>query len=63
MQKPELIHSTPRGGTIHRYDLPGGKNMFTRFLACHMGSCKFCNDMEEAEVHLKAVEVLHFCKV
>ena len=60
MQKPELIHSTKTGGTIHRYDLPGGQTMFTRFLSCHMGSCKFCGDMEEAVTHLKAVEVLHF---
>ena len=57
-QMPELIHTSNKGGSIYRYDIPGGKSTFTRFLSCYLGSCKFCNDFEEAETHLKATEVL-----
>ena len=53
---PQLIHSTPAGGTIHRYELSGGKSSFMRFLGCYLGSCKFCNDLEEATEYVKAVE-------
>ena len=56
--KPELVHTTPVGGTIHKYDLPGGKSNFTRFLSCYLGSCKFCNDMDEANAYLLAVQAL-----
>ena len=59
MSKPELVHTSTNGGTIHKFPVPGGKREFTRFLSCFMGSCKFCNDMDEASAHLKASEVLH----
>ena len=53
---PELIHATPQGGTIHKYNLSGGKRNFLRYLGCYMGSCKFCNDVEEAEDFVKDKE-------
>ena len=53
---PELIHATPQGGTIHKYRLSGGKQNFLRYLGCYMGSCKFCNDIEEAEHFVKGKE-------
>ena len=55
---PELIHSTPLGGTIHKYQLTGGKSTFMRYLGCYMGSCKFCNDVSEATDFLKSKEVV-----
>ena len=53
---PELIHATAQGGTIHKYELTGGKTSFMRFLGCYMGSCKFCNNIEEATAYLKNIE-------
>ena len=58
MSKPELVHTSTNGGTIHKFPVPGGKREFTRFLACYLGSCKFCNDMEEAIAYLSTIEVL-----
>ena len=57
MQKlPQLVHATPQGGTIHKYELSGGKRSFMRFLGCYLGSCKFCNNIEEASDYLKTIE-------
>ncbi len=56
MPKPELILTTPLGGTIHTYPLTGGKSTFVRHLACYLGSCRFCNDLIEAQNHLREVE-------
>ncbi len=53
---PELIHATPQGGTIHKYELSGGKSSFLRFLGCYLGSCKFCNDLDEATEYVKSIE-------
>ena len=53
---PQLVHATPQGGTIHKYELTGGKRSFQRYLGCYMGSCKFCNNLEEANEYLKDAE-------
>ena len=53
---PQLIHSTPQGGTVHKYELTGGKSSFMRFLGCYLGTCKFCNDLEEATIYLNKIE-------
>ena len=45
---PELLLTTTNGGTIHKYELTGGKTAFTKYLGCHKGNCKFYNDFEEA---------------
>ena len=50
--KPELILTTPQGGTVHKYPLTGGKTTFERYLSCYTGSCKFFNDMDDAQKHL-----------
>jgi len=52
MKKPELLHTTLQGGTIHAYDIEGGKSTFHRFLACQEGFCVFYNSMKDAEEHL-----------
>ena len=59
MMTPVLVHSSPEGGTIHTYELSGGKTEFTRYLTCFLGTCKFCRDMEEATAYLKSIQVLH----
>ena len=53
---PKLVHATPQGGTIHKYQLSGGKREFQRYLGCYMGSCKFCNDVEEATEYVRSKE-------
>ena len=59
MQKPVLILTTKKGGTIHRFELEGVKQTFSRFLASFLGSSKFCPDIEEAKAFLAASEALH----
>ena len=59
MQKPELLHTTQKGGTIHGFELEGGKRTYTRFLASYLGSSKFCEHMEEAQAYLAALEALN----
>ena len=48
MNKPELLHMTPQGGTIHSYDIEGGHSTFEHFLGCVGGSCEFFSTKEEA---------------
>jgi len=52
MPLPELVSSTEYGGTVHKYSLPGGKHSFDRYLACFLGSCKFCTGYAEAIDHV-----------
>ena len=54
---PQLIKSTSQGGTIHEYHLSGGKSTFMRYLGCYLGTCKFCNDIEEATEFVESVEI------
>ena len=53
MQKPELIEMSPRGATIHSYEITGGQTTFQRFLGCYLGSCEFFNSEEEAKKAVK----------
>ena len=52
LNKPELLHTSPLGATIHSYDLTGGKTTFNRFLGCYLGSCSFYGTIEEAKKSL-----------
>ena len=54
---PQLVKATPQGGTIHEYHLSGGKTSFMRYLGCYLGTCKFCNDIEEASEFVSSIEV------
>ena len=56
MKKPELVLTTPQGGTVHKYPLTGGKTTFERYLSCKIGVCQFCNDIHEAKKHLSTIE-------
>ena len=53
MALPELVFSSPDGGTIHRYELAGGKRVFLRFISCYLGNCRFYNNLEEASQYLE----------
>ena len=54
---PQLVKATPQGGTIHKYQLTGGKTSFMRYLGCYLGTCKFCNDIEEASKFVSSIEL------
>ena len=54
---PQLVKATPQGGTIHKYQLSGGKTSFMRYLGCYLGTCKFCNDMQEASEFVSSIEL------
>ena len=54
---PQLVKATPQGGTIHKYQLSGGKTSFMRYLGCYLGTCKFCNDIEEASEFVSSIEL------
>ena len=53
MALPELIFASPEGGTIHKYQLIGGKQEFLRFISCYLGNCKFHKSIEEAAKFLE----------
>ena len=54
---PTLVKATAQGGTIHKYQLTGGKTSFMRYLGCYLGTCKFCNDIEEATEFVSSIEL------
>ena len=56
MGLPELIYATPEGGTIHKYELIGGKRKFIRFIGCYLGSCKFYKKIEEANEYFSTAK-------
>ena len=57
MALPELIFASPEGGTIHRYNLSGGKRFFMRFISCYLGSCKFHKNIEDAAKFLESFQL------
>tara|TARA_R100000700_G_scaffold15919_1_gene22118 strand:+ start:193 stop:387 length:195 start_codon:yes stop_codon:yes gene_type:complete len=63
MPLPELMSTTSLGGTIHKYVIPGGKHSFERYLACFLGSCKFCTGYAEASDHVHALQDKMIMKV
>ena len=54
---PQLVKATPQGGTIHKYQLSGGKTSFMRYLGCYLGTCKFCNGIHEASEFSSRIEI------
>ena len=54
---PQHVKATPQGGTIHEYQLSGGKTSFMRYLGCYLGTCKFCNDINEASEFVSSIEL------
>ena len=48
MTLPELIYAPVDGGTIHRYEISGGKRKFLRFIGCYLGQCNFHKNIDDA---------------
>ena len=53
MGLPEFIYAPTDGGTIHKYELIGGKRKFLRFIGCYLGQCNFYKDIDDAVDHIK----------
>ena len=50
MHKPKLMYTSPKGGTVHSYDIEGGKQTFHHYLACKQGQCEFYPTFDEARI-------------
>ena len=50
MKKPQLMYTAPNGGTVHAYDIEGGKKTFHHYLACYLGVCEFYPTFDEARL-------------
>ena len=53
MALPELIYAPIDGGTIHRYEIIGGKRKFLRFIGCYLGQCNFHKNIYDAIDYIK----------
>ena len=53
MGLPELIYAPIEGGTIHKYEIIGGKRKFLRFIACYLGKCNFYKSIDDANDYIK----------
>ena len=53
MGLPELIYAPIDGGTIHRYEISGGKRKFLRFIGCYLGQCNFHKNIDDAIDYIK----------
>ena len=56
MALPELIYAPIDGGTIHRYEISGGKRKFLRFIGCYLGQCNFHKNIDDAIDYIKKFE-------
>ena len=53
MALPELIYAPIDGGTIHKYEITGGKRKFLRFIGCYLGQCNFHKNIDDAIDYIK----------
>ena len=53
MALPELNYAPIDGGTIHRYEISGGKRKFLRFIGCYLGQCNFHKNIDDAIDYIK----------
>ena len=58
MALPELIYAPIDGGTIHRYEISGGKRKFLRFIGCYLGQCNFHKNIDDAIDYIKNLKEL-----
>ena len=58
MALPELIYAPIDGGTIHRYEISGGKRKFLRFIGCYLGQCNFHKNIDDAIDYIKDLKEL-----
>ncbi len=62
MALPELIYAPIEGGTIHRYEIIGGKRKFLRFIGCYLGKCNFYKSIDDAIDYIKGLKQLNKIK-
>ena len=55
MALPELIYAPIEGGTIHRYEIIGGKRKFLRFIGCYLGKCNFHKSIDDANDYIRSL--------
>ena len=55
MALPELIYAPIEGGTIHRYEIIGGKRKFLRFIGCYLGKCNFYKSIDDAYDYIRSL--------
>ena len=53
MALPDLIYAPIAGGTIHKYEISGGKRKFLRFIVCYLGHCNFHKNIDDAIDYIK----------
>ena len=58
MALPEFIYAPIDGGTIHRYEISGGKRKFLRFIGCYLGQCNFHKSIDDAINDIKNLKEL-----
>ena len=58
MALPELIYAPIEGGTIHKYEISGGKRKFLRFIGCYLGQCNFYKNIDDANDYIKNLKEL-----
>ena len=63
MALPELIYAPIEGGTIHRYEIIGGKRKFLRFIGCHLGKCNFYKTMDDAIDYISNIKDVKNIKI
>ena len=56
MALPELIYAPIEGGTIHRYEIIGGKRKFLRFIGCYLGKCNFYKSIDDAIDYIRSLK-------
>ena len=56
MALPELIYAPIEGGTIHRYEIIGGKRKFLRFIGCYLGKCNFYKSIDDAIDNIRCLK-------
>ena len=56
MALPELIYAPIEGGTIHRYEIIGGKRKFLRFIGCYLGKCNFYKSIDDAIDNIRSLK-------
>ena len=59
MALPELIYAPIDGGTIHKYEISGGKRKFLRFIGCYLGQCNFHKNIDDANDYIKNLKALN----
>jgi len=56
MQKPQLLKTDDKGGTIHSYQLTGGHTTYEKYLACNKGVCEFNDTFQQAQTCLEKMK-------